>query len=451
MNALTALVRIPSLRRRSLVTIVLLAAAFSLTHLRVPGASSAVIEACSGASVNGILGVADFFGGGTLSRLSVGAVGVMPFITASIILILAARISGPVARMVAARSRAFYVSVVAGTLALASGQALATTLAARRPHGLLPSCSLAVLPVSAGQAVLIAAVMIAGTGALLGLGFAITKWGLGNGISLLIAMGVLTVLPRELVRVGILRGAGTAVLAVVLLAALVAGLIWLNAQTVALPVRLGWRGESGDALHTLPIPLNPAGVMPLILASTLLSGPLVLAMIIPGEGWSASLAEVLSAPTSGWHLAGLALATVAFHFYWTIVTWDAEQMANAFSEHDVHVQGTDPAQPPAQLIDKVLLRATVISGAVMAVLAVLPSVAIAVLGTTGHFPLGGSTILVMVAIGADTLKKVRADISAEEPAADVSAPTPGSPWTTVSDAELDAALVSLGKVTHRLV
>lgn len=451
MNSVTALVRVPALRTRTVVTVLLMGLAFALTHVPVPGVHNDVVEQCSAAGVDGVLAVANFLGGGALAKLTFGAVGVMPVITASIILLLAARLSSRVSAMVHARSARFHVTVAVIATSLSVGQAVASVTAAQRPGGLLKGCPVPVIDPGFGPGALAIGCILAGTAALVALGTAVTKFGIGNGLSFIIGLGVVSVLPMELVRVWAHGGPGLAITAAALLVVVLAGLIYMNRRTVGLDVTLDWRDDSHPVRRlSLPMPLNPAGVMPLILATTLVSGPQVLDLLTPGAGWPRALASAVSAPASHWHWVAVAASTVLLTFYWTIVSWDAEQMAGKLAENQVSVVGAegDPGRAAA-VVDRTLLRATLVTAPVLAVLAVLPSVAVALLGTTTRFPLGGSSLLVMVAIGADTVKRIRADIA--EATAPASGDGPGEAPLDTSDEALAVALVGLGKVHGRLV
>jgi preprotein translocase subunit SecY len=405
LGALASAFRIPDLRKKILYTALLLAVFRIGSFIPVPGVNVArLIETYGETSLFQFL---DLFSGGALQRFTVFAMGVNPYITASIILQLLALVIPSLEelskegvegrRKIAQWTR--YGTVVLGVI-----QALGITVGIRgavEDPGILP-------------VLLIVVTLTAGTSFLMWLGEKISEHGLGNGISLIIFTGIIARLPAGAHTTAISIGRGgisplNVVLFLVLGLASVVGVIWITLGARRIPVQyakrvVGRRVYGGQTTH-IPLRVNQAGVIPVILASSLLTFPLTIAQFVPRLAF---LVDWLRGDSVS-YMAIYAVLVVVFTYFYTAITFNVTEVANNMKKYGGFIPGLRPGRPTAEYLDRVLTRITLVGGLFLAVIAVLPNVMTSITRLS-TISFGGTALLIVVGVALDTMKQIEANL-----------------------------------------
>lgn len=405
LGALASAFKIHDLRKKILYTALLLAVYRIGSFIPVPGVNVAKLLATYGET--GIFQFLDLFSGGALRRFTVFAMGVNPYITASIIIQLLAVVIPSLEelskegvegrRKIAQWTR--YGTVVLGVI-----QALGITLGIRgalEDPGLLP-------------VFLIITTLTAGTAFLMWLGEKISEHGLGNGISLIIFTGIIARLPAGVHTTAISIGKGgispiNVVLFLLLGVASVVGVIWITLGARRIPVQyakrvVGRRVYGGQTTH-IPLRVNQAGVIPVIFASSILTFPLTIAQFVPRLAF---LQEWLRGDSVIYMLV-YAVLVVAFTYFYTAITFNVTEVANNMKKYGGFIPGLRPGKPTAEYLDRVLTRITLVGGLFLAAVAILPNIMTGITNlSTLYF--GGTALLIVVGVALDTMKQIEANL-----------------------------------------
>ncbi|MEO1611799.1 MAG: preprotein translocase subunit SecY [Pseudomonadota bacterium] len=405
------------LRQRILFALALLIIYRIGTYIPMPGIDPVRLSQFIEQTQSGILGVFNMFSGGAVSRMAIFSLGIMPYISASIIMQLmtsmvpsleALKKEGEAGRKKINQYTRY------GTVLLATVQAYGVAVG-------LQSQGLAVNP---GGFFIASAVitLVGGTMFLMWLGEQITARGIGNGISLIIYVGIIAELPTalaqffELGRTGQL--AAWLVIGIILLAiAVIAFVVFLErAQrriVVQYPKRqVGNRMYGGDSSH-LPLKVNTAGVIPPIFASSLLLMPQTIAGFA-GEQ-SSEFMQIIAASLGRGQPLFLAIfigLIVFFCFFYTAVVFNPDDVAENLKKQGGFVPGIRPGKKTAEYLDYVLTRLTVVGAAYLALVCALPEVLIARLAVP--FYLGGTSVLIIVSVTMDTISQVQSHLLAHQ-------------------------------------
>ncbi|MCK2220485.1 preprotein translocase subunit SecY [Actinomadura sp. ATCC 31491] len=410
--------RVPELRRKLLFTLALIALFRLGQILPAPGVDVVAVRACVGSATGGLFDLAQMMSGGAMLQLSVFALGVMPYITASIVLQL---LTVVVPRLEALRKEGSrgqaritqYTRYLTVALAVLNA---GTVVALARTGRLLPGCPRPLLRDDGPLPVLvIVTTLVAGACLVMWLGELITERGIGNGMSLLMFTQVVAVFPGYVSKIFVLTPAG----AVVMLAAglfLVAAVVFVEQAQRRVPVqyakRLVGRRMYGASSTYIPLKVNQAGIVPVIFTSSLLYLPTLAAPLLGGEagGW---IERNLAGGAHPLYMAAYALLIAAFAYFYVSITFNPAEVADNIRRYGGFVPGLRPGRPTAEYLAYVLTRLTAPGAAYLAVLALLPLVAFAILrdpGTQQNFPFGGTSVLIMVGVGLDTVKQIEAQL-----------------------------------------
>ncbi|MEW5865801.1 MAG: preprotein translocase subunit SecY [Bacillota bacterium] len=405
LGALASAFRIHDLRKKILYTALLLAVYRIGSFIPVPGVNVAKLLATYGET--GIFQFLDLFSGGALRRFTVFAMGVNPYITASIIIQLLAVVIPSLEELskegVEGRRKIAQWTRY-GTVVLGVVQALGITLGIR---GALDDPGL--LPVF-----LIITTLTAGTAFLMWLGEKISEHGLGNGISLIIFTGIIARLPAGVHTTAISIGKGgispiNVVLFLLLGVASIVGVIWITLGARRIPVQyakrvVGRRVYGGQTTH-IPLRVNQAGVIPVIFASSILTFPLTIAQFVPRLAF---LQEWLRGDSVIYMLV-YAVLVVAFTYFYTAITFNVTEVANNMKKYGGFIPGLRPGKPTAEYLDRVLTRITLVGGLFLAAVAILPNIMTGITNlSTLYF--GGTALLIVVGVALDTMKQIEANL-----------------------------------------
>ncbi|MGE5593479.1 MAG: preprotein translocase subunit SecY [Betaproteobacteria bacterium] len=405
LGSLASAFRVPDLRKKIIYTALLLAVFRIGSFIPVPGVDVTRLIETYGET--GIFQFLDLFSGGALRRFTVFAMGVNPYITASIILQLLTIVVPSLEelskegvegrRKIAQWTR--YGTVVLGVI-----QALGVTMGIRgavEDPGILP-------------VFLIVVTLTAGTSFLMWLGEKISEHGIGNGISLIIFTGIIARLPAGVHTTALTIGRGgispiNVVLFLVLGLASVVGVIWITLGARRIPVQyakrvVGRRVYGGQTTH-IPLRVNQAGVIPVIFASSLLTFPLTIAQFVPKLRF---LTEWLRGDSIS-YMVIYAVLVVAFTYFYTAITFNVTEVANNMKKYGGFIPGLRPGRPTAEYLDRVLTRITLVGGLFLAIVAVLPNIMTSITRlSTIYF--GGTALLIVVGVALDTMKQIEANL-----------------------------------------
>jgi preprotein translocase subunit SecY len=392
------------------------------TYIPLPGIDPGVMAQIFQQQSGGIMGMFNMFAGGALERMSIFALGILPYISASIILQLMTAISPQLEALKkegeAGRKRinqyTRYLTVV-----LAVFQAYGLSVGLEAMSG--PTGS-AVIDPGWFFRVTTVITIVGGTLFLMWLGEQITARGIGNGISLIIFVGIIAQLPSALVSLLELSrtGAISPLFVVLLLAislAVIAFIVFVErAQRrilVQYPKRqMGNRVFGGESSH-LPLKLNTAGVIPAIFASSLLLLPATVGGFA-GQGGPDWLVSVMALIGYGQplHMVLYAALIVFFCFFYTSIVFNPQETAENLRKHGGFIPGYRPGQRTAEYFDYVLTRLTAAGAVYLAAVCVLPEVLIAEYGVPFYF--GGTSLLIVVSVTMDTVAQVQSHLIAHQ-------------------------------------
>ena len=412
LDALRNALRIPELRRKILYTLGLLAVFRIGSFVPVPGVNAAALAEQLGVAGGNIFGFLNLFSGGALGRFTVFAMGVNPYITASIILQLLTIViprleelakEGPEGRKIIQQYTRY------GTIVLGIIQAIGITALARN-WGVIANPS-------AFTFFAIVLTLTAGTAFLMWLGEKITEHGIGNGISLIIFAGIVADIPVGTFNIFQAIGEG-GVNPFSLLFFLVAGLLVIMAVIMVqqgerrIPVqyakRVVGRRMYGGATTHIPMRINQAGVIPVIFASSVLFFPLTLAQFVPSI--APYVDRVIGIGTFGYNLLYF-LLVLFFTYFYTAVTWNPIDVAENMKKYGGFIPGLRPGKPTAQYLDRVLSRLTLAGALFLGAIAVMPYVMAAITRMpTSFLYFGGTGLLIVVGVALDTMKQIEAQL-----------------------------------------
>jgi preprotein translocase subunit SecY len=408
--------KIPELKNRILFTLGLLAVYRIGAHIPTPGIDSQALAAFFQQTQGTLLGFFDMFSGGALSRLTVFALGIMPYISASIILELLTVVvpyleklkkEGEQGRKKITQYARY------GTILLSAVQSLGISLgleSMQSPTGAL------VVP-NAGWAfrLMTMLTLTAGTAFIMWLGEQITERGIGNGISLIIFAGIVARLPSAVVNTFRLMETGefNLLLLIFLLAlmlAVVAAIVFMEAGHRKIPIQyakrvVGRRMYGGQSTH-LPLKLNTSGVIPPIFASSIISFPLTIATFTH-HPWLEWVSTALAPATPLYTLANVIMIFFFCYFY-TAIIFNPMDVADNMKKYGGFIPGMRPGKRTAEYIDRTLTRLTFVGAIYLSFVVILPDYMIRYFNVPFYF--GGTGLLIVVGVAMDTMQQIESHL-----------------------------------------
>ena len=409
---LTNVWRVPELRRRVLFTAFVLAVYRLGSWMPAPGVDSASIKSYFSSQGSTVLGLLNLFSGSALSRFSIFALGIMPYVTASIIFQLLAVVV-PRLEQLQKEGEAGYAKINQytryTTVGLAALQSLGYAYLFKRTTG---SNGQHVLNANAGRIVLIVITLTAGTTLLMWMGEQITKRGVGNGISVLIFASIIADAPTT-INSWVNGTATTKLFYPILLVAVVVSVVFVQEGQRRIPVqyarRMVGRRMTGGGSTYMPLRVNMAGVIPIIFAAALLAFPPTIAQFFPKtQPWINRNFQ----PHQWTYLLTEALLIIVFTYFYTAVQFNPVDQADNLRKYGGYIPGIRPGPPTAQYLDRVLSRLTLPGSFFLAAVAVLPTWVGGYfdLSTTSRTFLGGTSLLIMVGVALDTMRQMESQM-----------------------------------------
>jgi preprotein translocase subunit SecY len=398
--------RVPELRRRVLFTAGVLALYRLGSWIPAPGVDSAQIKQYFNSQGGTVLGLLNVFSGGALSQFSLFALGIMPYVTASIILQLLTVVI-PRLEELQKEGESGYAKINQYTryltVVLAGAQGAGYAYLFQRQGA---------LTANAGRIVLIVITLTAGTTLLMWMGEMITKRGIGNGISLLIFASILASAPQGVT--AWYNGGPMEKLFFPLIAiSIVVAVVFIQEGQRRIPIQyakrmVGRRMTTGDSTY-MPLRVNMAGVIPIIFAAAIMAFPPTIGQYFPQ---TQGFVNRHFQPSSLTYLGLEAFLIIVFTYFYTAVQFNPVDQADNLRKHGGYIPGIRPGPPTAQYLDRVLTRLTLPGSIYLAAVAVLPSLFIRYGGFSQATSraLGGTSVLIVVGVALDTMRQMESQM-----------------------------------------
>jgi preprotein translocase subunit SecY len=426
LTAFTRAFRTPDLRKKLVFTLFIIAVFRLGSQLPAPGVNTGAIHRCVDVATKGangnIYGLVNLFSGGALLKLSIFALGIMPYITASIILQLLTVVI-PRLETLRKEGQAGTTKITQYTRYLTIGLAVlqGTGIVAMATTGnLLQGCTEELLwNKSWFTIVTLVIVITAGTSVIMWLGELVTDRGIGNGMSILIFTQVVAVFPSEFWN--IYKTKHGFVFAIVLLVgvAIVAGVVFVEQAQRRIPVqyakRMVGRRMYGGTSTYIPLKVNQAGVVPVIFASSLLYLPQLYLQFFDKnnlKGYQIWIEKWLADPTSYLYIGVYFLLIIFFTYFYVSITFNPTEVADNMKKYGGFVPGIRPGKPTADYLDFILSRITLPGALYLGLISVLPNFFFIWLNQQQYqnFPFGGTAVLIMVGVGLETVKQIESQL-----------------------------------------
>ncbi|MCB0881344.1 MAG: preprotein translocase subunit SecY [Thermoleophilia bacterium] len=399
----------PELRKKLLFTAAMLAVFRLGSFIPVPGVNRAALEQAMADRGSRLLDFLNLFAGGALTRFAVFALGIMPYITASIIIQLMTVViprleelqkEGEAGQQKITQYTRYF------TVILAALQSSAYVLYFRS-QGALPDFTW-------GHFYLIVISLTAGTTLVMWLGELITQRGVGNGISLMIFAGIVASLPTAAQGWWELTPLNQ-IIVLALAVGVVFGVVFINEGQRRIPIQyakriVGRRMTSGGQTY-MPIRVNMAGVIPVIFAASIVILPPTIAEFLGRRNWLTDVANAL-APGTWYYILTEAVLIVLFTYFYTAVIFNPVEQADNLKKYGGFIPGVRPGRPTAMYLDRVVTRLTLPGAIYLALVAALPSIAFKFMPEANVFfgVLGGTSLLIVVGVALDTIRQMEAQL-----------------------------------------
>jgi len=398
--------KIPDLRKKLIFTIIVIALYRFGASVPVPGVDIEAVKELFKTQGGGILGFMDIFAGGALSKFAVFSLGIMPYITAAIIMELLTVVIPQVERWAkegeTGRKKITLVTRYMGLVLYFIESVGLTFFFQSQLKVSFPPLTKVLIIVS----------LTAGGILIMWLGELITQKGIGNGMSLLIFISILARFPESIAQTLQVVNPALTVATFLILVAVTVGIIIIEGGQRRIPVQyakriVGRKVYQGAATY-IPLKLNPSGVIPIIFAASILMFPAMITRFIPNEKL-----QVLSdymAPGGALYLAFFALLIVFFTYFYTSIVFNPIDVADNLKKYGGFIPGVRPGKPTAAYIDHVLGRIILPGSLFLAFIAVLPTILMVQLNVPLFAHFGGIALLIIVGVALETVKQVEAQL-----------------------------------------
>jgi preprotein translocase subunit SecY len=419
LSAFAAAFRTPDLRKKILFSLGIITIFRLGSVVPTPGVDYGAIQTCIAlVQDNSIYGLINLFSGGALLQLSVFALGIMPYITASIIIQLLTVVI-PRLETLKKEGQSGTAKITQYTRYLTIGLAIlqSTTILtlARTPGRLFQGCNEQILPDQSIQVLLtMVVVMTAGTSIIMWLGELVTDRGVGNGMSLLIFTSIISTFPGQLASIWRIDGALKFIITLLIGFATIAGVVFVEQAQRRIPVQyakrmVGRRSYGGTSTY-LPLKVNQAGVIPVIFASSLLYLPLLIVQLSGSqEGWAQWVSTNFDSGRAVYLITNFVLI-MFFAYFYVSITFNPIEVADDMKKYGGFIPGIRAGKPTSDYLAFVLNRITLPGALYLGLIATIPYIAFSLLGVGQRFIFGGTSLLIMVGVGLDTVKQIESQL-----------------------------------------
>ena len=422
LSSLRNIFKVPDLRNKVLFTILMIVLYRFGAHLPVPGIDTGALKTLrSEANQSGVLGFLTLFSGGAITNFAIFALGIMPYITASIIMQILGVVIPKLEEWqeqgaVGQRKITQWTRYVTIGIAVVQSTGLAY-LFHKGGGGLRQGNTTGIDLVphyNAGHVALIVLTLTTGTALLMWMGELITQRGIGNGMSLLIFASVVSTLPSQGTRIQAAAGWGALIITIIVFIMLLVAIVFIEQGQRRIPVQfakrqVGRRVYGGQSTY-IPLKVNQSGVIPIIFASSVLYLPQLLSFVLPSSGWGASvqsfISNHLSNPGSPYYLVVYGLLIVGFAYFYTAITFDPAKQADALRKQGGFIPGIRPGPQTERYLAKVLNRITLPGALFIACVALIPSWMLSHYLPGNQVSFSGTSVLIAVGVALETMKQI---------------------------------------------
>ena len=410
----------PELRKKIFFTLSIMALFRFGSVVPTPGVSYSAVKSClAQAQSGGLFGLINLFSGGALLHLSVFALGIMPYITSSIIIQL---LTVVIPRFEALKNEGQSGTATLTqytrylTIGLAILQSTGLIAVARTPGRLISGCSTPIIPDASWQRILtMIIVMTAGTSVIMWLGELITDRGVGNGMSILIFTSIAAGFPGQLWSIKLQKGLFAFLFVCAVGIVVVAAVVFVEQAQRRIPVqyakRMVGRQSYGGTSTYIPIKVNQAGVIPVIFASSLLYIPSLIVNFTNSQAaWAVWVSRNLVKGDHPIYIFAYATLIIFFTYFYVAITFNPDEVADNMKKYGGFIPGIRAGRPTSEYLQYVLSRITAPGSAYLALVAIIPILALIVFGASQNFPFGGTAILIVVGVGLDTAKQIESQL-----------------------------------------
>jgi preprotein translocase subunit SecY len=412
----------PDLRRKILFVLFIVVIFRIGSVVPAPGVNVQSLHTCikisqGGANAN-LYSLINLFSGGALLQLAIFALGIMPYITASIILQLLTVVI-PRLESLKKEGQAGQGKITQYTRFLTVGLAILQSTAfvalARTPGRLFQGCTEPLLYKDDWFTVSVMVLtMTAGTGVIMWLGELITDRGVGNGMSILIFTQIVATFPTNLWSIRKQKGVTTFVVVLAIGLVIMAAVIFIEQAQRRIPVqyakRMVGRKMFGGTSTYIPLKVNQAGVIPVIFASSLLYLPVLVSQFQQGKGWSNWIQANLVKGDHPIYMVTYVALIIFFTYFYVSITFNPKEVADNMKKYGGFIPGIRAGRPTEEYLKYVLDRITLPGAIYLAAISMIPLVALVLLNASQNFPFGGTSILIMVGVGLDTVKQIESQL-----------------------------------------
>ena len=410
----------PELRKKIFFTLSIMALFRFGSVVPTPGVSYSAVKSClAQAQTGGLFGLINLFSGGALLHLSVFALGIMPYITSSIIIQL---LTVVIPRFETLKNEGQSGTATLTqytrylTIGLAVLQSTGLVAVARTPGRLISGCSTPIIPDASWQRILtMIIVMTAGTSVIMWLGELITDRGVGNGMSILIFTSISAGFPSQLWSIKLQKGLFAFLFVCAVGILVVAAVVFVEQAQRRIPVqyakRMVGRQAYGGTSTYIPIKVNQAGVIPVIFASSLLYIPSLIVNFTNSQAaWAVWITRNLVRGDHPIYIFAYATLIIFFTYFYVAITFNPDEVADNMKKYGGFIPGIRAGRPTSEYLQYVLSRITAPGSAYLALVAIIPIIALIVFGASQNFPFGGTAILIVVGVGLDTAKQIESQL-----------------------------------------
>jgi preprotein translocase subunit SecY len=410
----------PDLRKKIFFTLAIMGLFRFGSIVPTPGVSYTNVQTClKQANSGGLFGLINLFSGGALLQLSVFALGIMPYITSSIIIQL---LTVVIPRFEALKNEGQsgtskltqYTRYL--TIGLSILQSTGLIAVARTPGRLFSGCSYPIIPDATWPRILtMVFVMTAGTSVIMWLGELITDRGVGNGMSILIFTSIAARFPTQLWSIKLQKGLFAFLFVTAVGILVVAGVVFVEQAQRRIPVQYAkrqvGRQEYGGTSTYIPIKVNQAGVIPVIFASSLLYIPsLIVNFSGSSSKWAVWIQQNLVKGDHPIYIFSYAALIIFFTYFYVAITFNPDEVAENMKKYGGFIPGIRAGRPTSEYLQYVLSRITAPGAIYLALIAVIPIAALILFNASANFPFGGTAILIVVGVGLDTAKQIESQL-----------------------------------------
>ncbi|MBS3944562.1 MAG: preprotein translocase subunit SecY [Melioribacter sp.] len=414
--------KIHELRQRILYTIALLIIVRVGSHITLPGIDSYLLStAMANKSSDNLFGLYDLFVGGAFSNAAIFALGIMPYISASIILQIAGAVIPYIQKLQREGEegrKKINQWTRYGTVIISAFQAWGVTIQLLNiQHNNLPIVSDAVRGMAWQVSTII--LLVAGTMFIMWMGEQITEKGIGNGISLIIFIGIINRFPFAILDEYRLIAAGQRnlvieIVIISLMVLVIAGVVLVTQGTRRIPVqyakRVVGRKVYGGVTQYIPLRVNTAGVMPIIFAQSIMFIPSTLFSFFPNNEFIGTLAQYFSYHSFTYAVI-YAIMIIFFTYFYTAIAFNPQDVAENMKKQGGFIPGIRPGKQTSEFIDNILTKITLPGSVFLAIIAILPTF-VSKFGVSGSFAsfFGGTSLLIIVGVALDTLQQIESHL-----------------------------------------